>query len=52
MANEEQIAILKQGVDVWNEWRKNYSDIKPTLPWADLSGANLRYANLSAFNDN
>jgi hypothetical protein len=22
MANEEQLAILRQGVEVWNEWRK------------------------------
>jgi hypothetical protein len=22
MANEEQLAILKQGVDVWNQWRE------------------------------
>jgi len=35
MANEEQLAILKQGADVWNRWRKrNFIVI-------DLSGANL-----------
>ena len=22
MANEEQLSILKQGVEVWNEWRE------------------------------
>jgi hypothetical protein len=27
MANEEQLAILKQGVDVWNQWRKENENI-------------------------
>ncbi len=26
MANEEQLAILKQGVEVWNEWREHRYD--------------------------
>jgi len=25
MANEEQLAILRQGVDVWNKWREEGS---------------------------
>lgn len=41
MANEEQLKRLKQGVDVWNEWRKN--DIEAEI---DLIGANLVEANL------
>ena len=36
MANEEHLRILKQGVDAWNEWRREHPDIQP-----DLSGANL-----------
>jgi uncharacterized protein YjbI with pentapeptide repeats len=58
MANKEQLAILKQGVEVWNEWReKNAStkvdllgaDLSPDDPGEeiDLSGANLRGTNLS-----
>jgi hypothetical protein len=40
MANDEHVALLKQGMNVWNEWRlKN-----PIMP--DLSGANLSEANL------
>jgi hypothetical protein len=42
MANQEQLEILKQGVEVWNEWRAdNYNSA------IDLSGANLSGANLS-----
>ena len=37
MANDEHVAILKQGVDDWNAWRRENPDIRP-----DLSGANLR----------
>ena len=38
MANEEQLAILKQGVDIWNQWRKNNPDVKIDLQNADLGG--------------
>jgi len=34
MANDEHLAILKQGVEAWNRWRKEKTGIKP-----DLSGA-------------
>ncbi|KOP23110.1 hypothetical protein AMR41_27780 [Hapalosiphon sp. MRB220] len=47
MANEEYLAILRQGVEVWNEWRENNSEIKPTLNGADLSKADLSGANLT-----
>jgi hypothetical protein len=36
MANEEHLKILKQGVDVWKEWREQHAEIRP-----DLSSANL-----------
>jgi hypothetical protein len=42
MANEEQLAILRRGVKVWNEWRKTKPDEK-----IDLVGVNLREANLN-----
>ena len=45
MANPEHLAILKQGVEVWNVWRR-MNGIKPDLRGADLQGANLRGANL------
>jgi uncharacterized protein YjbI with pentapeptide repeats len=52
MANEEHLALLKQGVEAWNHWREEHGDILPDLHWADLSEtdlfrANLRWADLS-----
>ena len=41
MANEEHVALLKQGVEVWNKWREENPDIRPDLSEADLTGANL-----------
>jgi uncharacterized protein YjbI with pentapeptide repeats len=47
MANEEHVALLKQGVDAWNAWRDEKPDIRPDLERADLTGVNLMRANLS-----
>jgi uncharacterized protein YjbI with pentapeptide repeats len=48
MANDEHVAILKQGVDAWNKWRDENPDIRyPDLSGADLSGADLSAANLT-----
>jgi uncharacterized protein YjbI with pentapeptide repeats len=44
MANEEHLAILRQGVEVWNKWREANPDVQP-----DLSGADLYTAVLSRF---
>jgi hypothetical protein len=41
MANEEHLAILKQGVAAWNAWRNEHPDTVP-----DLGGVHLREANL------
>ena len=46
MANEEQLAILRQGVDVWNKWREEKYGELVDLSGADLSKADLAYANL------
>ena len=46
MANDEHVALLKQGVDSWNKWRDGNPDIRPDLDEADLSGAGLSKANL------
>jgi hypothetical protein len=45
MANEEHLEILKQGIKVWNKWRKK-SGIQPDLSGADLSDALLWKADL------
>lgn len=47
MANQEQLEILKQGVDVWNQWRIEHSSEEIDLKVADLSKLDLRGANLS-----
>jgi uncharacterized protein YjbI with pentapeptide repeats len=48
MANQEQLEILKQGVQAWNQWRQGYPDIiRPDLRNADLTGADLSYAHLN-----
>ena len=47
MANQEHLDILKQGVEVWNQWRKAHPDIlQPDLQGADLSQAYFMYAHL------
>jgi uncharacterized protein YjbI with pentapeptide repeats len=50
MANPKHLEILKKGVEVWNEWRKNNPDIKPNLRKANLLRANLSDADLSRAN--
>jgi hypothetical protein len=46
MANPEHLEILKQGVEIWNEWREQNPTIKPNLSGADLRAANLNQAIL------
>ncbi|MBX3084618.1 MAG: pentapeptide repeat-containing protein [Anaerolineae bacterium] len=60
MADEDQLGILKQGVEVWNEWRirnhTTYVDLYDAdlsgsdLSGSDLSGSDLGNANLSEAN--
>jgi uncharacterized protein YjbI with pentapeptide repeats len=50
MANDEHVALLKQGVGAWNGWREENPDIDPDLFKADLNGTNLRGSNLSRAN--
>lgn len=38
MSNPEHVKIIKQGVDVWNAWRKKNPILKPGLNWVDLAG--------------
>jgi uncharacterized protein YjbI with pentapeptide repeats len=60
MANQQHLIMLRQGVNIWNQWRKNNRGIIPVLSevnlskenlcGADLNWANLRDANLSGAN--
>jgi hypothetical protein len=55
MANEEHVALLRKGADVWNKWREGDPDFRLRRPDLhdlreadpDLIGANLIGANLS-----
>jgi hypothetical protein len=56
MADDTHIAVLKQGVAAWNEWRAAHATARPDFSSAglrgldlakvDLAGANLRNADL------
>jgi uncharacterized protein YjbI with pentapeptide repeats len=50
MANDEHVALLKQGVEAWNAWRHEDPFIRPDLSGADLRGARLIEAMLSNAN--
>jgi len=59
MANEEQLSILKQGVEVWNKWNQERLEeadaaedniIEVDLSGADLIGLDLIGANLTRVN--
>jgi uncharacterized protein YjbI with pentapeptide repeats len=47
MANEEHLNILQQGVEAWNQWRRDNPKIIPNLSFSDLGKTNLVFANLS-----
>lgn len=46
MANKEQLAILAQGVTIWNEWRQQNQDAQIDFSRAYLRKIALREANL------
>ena len=50
MANKEHLNVLRQGVEAWNQWRKEHPNIQLDLSDADLSGTNLIGANLKGVN--
>ena len=60
MPNYEHLAVLRNGVEAWNNWRNANPDIKPNLKRATLTGeclcganfqgANLRWAILRGVN--
>jgi len=50
MANKEHLALLKQGVEAWNQWRRENPEARPDLSQANLTGAHLVEADLSDAN--
>jgi uncharacterized protein YjbI with pentapeptide repeats len=56
MANQKHVDLLKQGIEAWNDWRKEHPSLEVDLSWTDgtngdfsgidLSGANLLGAKL------
>ncbi len=46
MANQEQLKVLKEEVQAWNQWRAKNLGLQVDLFGADLSGADLRQADL------
>ncbi len=47
MANEEHLAILKQGVHAWHKWRKEHSGTRPDLSDSQLSLVDLHGLDLN-----
>ncbi|MGD1917476.1 MAG: pentapeptide repeat-containing protein [Pleurocapsa sp.] len=50
MANQDHLALIKEGVAVWNEWYQKNKRIIPDLAQANLNGLNLRGINLQKAN--
>jgi hypothetical protein len=50
MANEEHVAILKQGVKAWNQWKYHNTEIRPDLSSATLVNTDLTNADFSDVN--
>jgi uncharacterized protein YjbI with pentapeptide repeats len=50
MANEEHLAILRQGAKIWNVWREENRRSEPDLLEVVLRGANLSELNLDGAN--
>jgi uncharacterized protein YjbI with pentapeptide repeats len=47
MANQKHLDKLKEGVEAWNQWRREHPDIQPDLSGANLNGAKLSEIDLS-----
>lgn len=50
MANPQHVAVLKEGIEQLNEWRRRNHPADMDLNGANLAGANLRKAWLSGAN--
>ena len=50
MANVEHVELLRQGVKIWNQWKKDNPEVRGDLLGANLDGAILSEANLLGAN--
>ncbi|RCJ26183.1 hypothetical protein A6770_26590 [Nostoc minutum NIES-26] len=50
MVDHKHLAVLKQGVNYWNDWRQNNPDVIPDLSKVDLKGIDLKRINLRGAN--
>ncbi len=46
MANEEHLALLREGATAWNAWRRDNPHVRPDLADAPLRASDLREADL------
>jgi hypothetical protein len=46
MVNQQHLDLLKQGVETWNQWRREHLEVEPEFRGAILRGAILRGADL------
>jgi uncharacterized protein YjbI with pentapeptide repeats len=51
MANPEHVAKLKEGVEVWNQWRKDNPEIRPFLYGVDFTEDEFRITSLYKVDD-
>jgi uncharacterized protein YjbI with pentapeptide repeats len=47
MAEKTLLALIRQGVDGWNDWRAAHPDMRPDLSHGALYGLDLANANLA-----
>lgn len=50
MANPEHLEILKQGVEVWNKWRRDNPKEYPDLSKSDFKNVKLWFVDFSRAN--
>jgi uncharacterized protein YjbI with pentapeptide repeats len=46
MANQQHLNLLRQGVEMWNQWRQEHPEVKPDLSKAQLARTILSGAHL------
>jgi hypothetical protein len=52
LANQEHLDILKQGKEVWNQWREAHRNIRPDLSGADLFFLVTNFRHINFENSN